>query len=310
MNVFHKITITSNQNKDYVSLTDMVKNTDGDQLIKNWLRNKNTIEYLGIWERLNNPDFNMVEFDLIRNEAGSNRFLMSVNQWVIKTNAIGIIAKSGRYGGTDAHKDIAFEFASWISPEFKLILIKEFQRLKDEEQNRLSGDWDFRRLLVKANYKIHTDAVKEKLVPLLPHFIPEGVVYADEAEVLNYALFGMTSKEWKQQNPQLALENRNIRDYADLHELIVLSNLESANASMINKNVDKKRRLEALREKAISELKSLRDSKYTIAKIQSPYLPKKIDSKVDTTEKKDELGDFDKTVKKFLDTKPPKNTDK
>lgn len=297
----HEINIISKNDDDYICLTDMVSSTEeGSKLIEKWLTNKNTIEYLGVWEQLNNPDFNSPEFGGIRNEAGTNRFFMSVKQWITKTNAIGIVARTGRYGGTYAHKDIAFQFGMYISPMFNLLLVKEFQRLKDEEQNRLSGEWDFRRFLSKANYKIHTDAIRDNLIPIsnLPKE-KEGVVYANEAEILNFALFGMTSKTWKEKNPELTLKGLNIRDCADAHELIVLSNLESANASMIKKGVDKKRRLEVLRDKAESELKSLRSSTYTIDKIKSPYLPK-------TTDDTKQLGDFDKTVKRFLDTPPPK----
>ncbi len=300
-----EINIISKNDDDYICLTDMVSgNEEGSKLIEKWLTNKNTIEYLGVWEQLNNPDFNSPEFGGIRNEAGTNRFFMSVKQWITKTNAIGIVARTGRYGGTYAHKDIAFQFGMYISPMFNLLLVKEFQRLKEEEQNRLSGEWDFRRLLAKANYKIHTDAIKETLIPIsnLPEKM-KGIIYADEAEILNFALFGITAKAWKENNPELALKGLNIRDCADAHELIVLSNLESANASMIKKGVDRKRRLEVLRDKAESELKSLRSSNYTLDKIKSPYLPK-------STNTTNELGDFDRVVKKFLDTPPPQKEEK
>ena len=241
---------------DYISLTDMVKNIEnGLALIEKWLRNKNTIEFLGSWEEMYNPDFNSPEFEGIKNQAGFNRFVLSVKQWVEKTNSRGIIAKAGRYGGTYAHKDIAFEFASWISPQFKLYLIKEFQRLKDQELKQLG--WDIRRNLAKINYRIHTDAIKENLVPPELSARQVNLVYAMEADVLNMALFGMTAKDWRDKNPG---RKGNIRDDADVSQLVCLSNLENLNALFIQENVLQAERLRKLNQIAIHQMKLLTDA--------------------------------------------------
>ena len=244
-----EISIIAIDDKDYISLTDMVRNIEnGLALIEKWLRNKNTIEFLGIWEEMYNPDFNSLEFEGIKNEAGLNRFVLSVKQWVEKTNSIGIVAKAGRYGGTYAHKDIAFEFASWVSPYFKLYLIKEFERLKEEEQKKLG--WDIKRNLAKINCRIHTDAlITEKLPKEKINFI-----YANEADILNMALFGMTAKEWRDENPNL---KGNIRDYADISQLVCLSNLENLNAVFINEGMKQSDRLEKLNSIAIEQMKIL-----------------------------------------------------
>ena len=257
-----QITISEKNNEDYISLTDMVKDNGGNDKIQQWIRNKDTVKFLGVWEQLNNPNFNSVEFHRIMYEAGVQRFTMSLSQWIDKTGAVGVISKAGKYGGTYAHKDIAFEFGTYLSPVFKLLLIKEFQRLKDEESKQIGGVWDIRRFISKVNYRIQTDAIKENLIPI-KHLSKdkEGLVYAEEAELLNFALFGITSKEWKNQNPSLVLQNRNMRDYADTHQLIVMANLESLNAEMIKRSVEAKNRLETLREVAVSQLKSLRASK-------------------------------------------------
>jgi len=240
---------------DYISLTDMVSNIEnGLALIEKWLRNKNTIEFLGIWEEINNPAFNSPEFEGIKNQAGLNRFVLSVKQWVAKTNSRGIVAKAGRYGGTYAHKDIAFEFASWISPRFKLYLIKEFQRLKDEEHKQLG--WDIRRNLAKINYRIHTDAIKENLIPPELSARQVNLVYATEADVLNMALFGMTAKGWRDKNPG---RKGNIRDDADVSQLVCLSNLENLNALFIQENAPQAERLRKLNQIAIHQLKLLTD---------------------------------------------------
>jgi len=240
---------------DYISLTDMVKNIEnGLALIEKWLRNKNTIEFLGIWEEMYNPDFNSPEFEGIKNQAGLNRFVLSVKQWVGSTNSKGIIAKAGRYGGTYAHKDIAFEFASWISPLFKLYLIKEFQRLKDEEQKQLG--WDIKRNLTKINYRIHTSAIKENLIPPELTQSQINLVYASEADVLNMALFGVTAKDWRNNHPG---EKGNIRDYANVSQLICLSNLENLNALFINEGMPQSDRLAKLNKIAIQQLKLLTD---------------------------------------------------
>ena len=241
---------------DYISLTDMVKNIDnGLALIEKWLRNKNTIEFLGIWEEIYNPDFNSPEFEGIKNQAGLNRFVLSVKQWVGKTNSRGIIAKAGRYGGTYAHKDIAFEFASWISPQFKLYLIKEFQRLKDEERKQLG--WDIRRNLAKINYRIHTDAIKENLIPPELTKAQINIIYASEADILNMALFGMTAVEWRDENPD---KKGNIRDYADISQLVCLSNLENLSALFIGEGLSQKERLVKLNKIAIQQMKLLTDN--------------------------------------------------
>ena len=227
--------ISKGSNDDFISLTDIARYRNPEfpaDVIKNWLRNRSTIEFLGLWETLNNPSFNLVEFDQFKTESGSNAFVLSPQKWISSTNAIGLRSSSGRYGGTFAHKDIAFEFASWISPEFKLYVIKDYQRLKDDENSRLSLNWNLRRTLAKANYKIHTDAVKSHLVPENVSKKQKNITYANEADVLNVALFGMTAKEWRvlhKDRPQ----KENIRDDATLEQLIILTNLESYNAELI-----------------------------------------------------------------------------
>lgn len=247
------ISILSINKKDYISLTDMVKDLEnGLVLIGNWLRNRNTIEFLGIWEEIYNPDFNSIEFEGIKKEAGLNRFTMSVRQWVERVNACGIIAKAGRYGGTYAHKDIAFEFASWVSPHFKLYLIKEFQRLKDEEQKQLG--WDIKRNLTKINYRIHTDAIQRNLIPPLLDVKMLSIIYASEADVLNIALFGMTAKEWRDNNPGT---DGNIRDFANASQLVCLANLEVLNAHFIEMGLPKEERLQLLNQSAISQMRIL-----------------------------------------------------
>ena len=234
----------------------MVRNIEnGLDLIEKWLRNKNTIEFLGIWEEMYNSDFNSLEFEGIKNEAGLNRFVLSVKQWVEKTNSIGIVAKVGRYGGTYAHKDIAFEFASWVSPYFKLYLIKEFERLKEEEQKKLG--WDIKRNLAKINYRIHTDAIKNNLIPEKLPKEKINIIYANEADILNMALFGMTAKEWRDENPNL---KGNIRDYADISQLVCLSNLENLNAVFINEGMKQSDRLRKLNSIAIEQMKILSEA--------------------------------------------------
>ncbi len=253
------ITILSKQEDDYISLTDMVKNFDGGgALIEQWLKNKDTVLFLGVWEQINNPSFNSPEFEGIRNEAGRNSFFLSAKKWIESTNAKGLMANAGRYGGTYAHKDIAFEFGSWLSPEFKLYLIKEFQRLKEDENRRQSVGWDLNRNLSKLNYRIHTDAIKEHIVPNLisaKHMIS---VYANEADLLNVALFGQTAKEWKASNPG---KEGNMREYATVIQLLVLANLESLNAEFIRSGLSQSERLKKLNEVAIVQLKSLTTNK-------------------------------------------------
>ena len=248
-----EVTVISIDERDYISLTDMVRNIEnGSALIEKWLRNKNTIEFLGIWEEMYNPNFNSPEFEGIKNEAGLNRFILSVKQWIEKTNAIGIIAKAGRYGGTYAHKDLAFEFASWVSPQFKLYLLREFQRLKEEEQKLLG--WSAKRELAKINYRIHTDAIKQNLIPQELTPAQKSFVYADEADMLNVAMFGKTAKQWREENPDL---KGNIRDYASINQLICLSNMENLNAVFINEGLPQTERLEKLNKIAIQQMKVL-----------------------------------------------------
>ena len=241
--------------EDYISLTDMLKAKDGDFFFSNWLRNRNTVEFLGIWEQLNNPNFNCAEFDIIKSQAGLNNYRLSAKEWMEKTKAIGIISKAGRYGGTYAHKDIAFEFAMWISPEFKVYLIREFQRLKEEEQ-KLIG-WSAKRELSKINYRIHTDAIKKHLIPEEVTASQASVIYAEEADVLNVAMFGMTAKQWHEKNPDL---KGNIRDYASINELICLSNMENLNAVFIDQGVPQPERLIKLNKIAIHQMSVLENN--------------------------------------------------
>lgn len=251
--------ITYADRDDYISLTDIAKyrSDEPNDVIKNWMRSKDTIEFLGLWEQLNNAKFKPVEFDGFRNAAGSNAFTLSPSKWISSTNAIGIIAKPGRYGGTFAHKDIAFEFASWVSAEFKLYIIKDYQRLKTDENSKLSLNWNLKRELTKINYKIHTDAIKENLIPENLSQKHKSITYASEADVLNVALFGITSKEWRNNNPD---KSGNIRDYASLKQLIVLANLESINAEFIKQNIPQNQRLCRLNKIAIDQMTSLSDN--------------------------------------------------
>ena len=247
----HVMTI---KDEDYICLTDMLKAKDGDFFIADWLRNRNTLEYLGIWEKLYNPAFNYGEFATIRNQAGLNSFKISVKEYVEKTNAIGIQAKAGRYGGTYAHKDIAFEFGMWISAEFKIYLIREFQRLKEQEQAQLG--WSAKRELSKINYRIHTDAIKQNLIPQEVTSQQASRIYASEADVLNVAMFGMTALEWRDAHPNL---KGNVRDYANINELICLSNMENLNAVFINDGIPQHERLIRLNQIAIEQMQLLED---------------------------------------------------
>jgi hypothetical protein len=247
-----EISIIEKNDEDFISLSDMLKAKDGNFLISDWLRNRNTIEFLGIWERIYNPNFNYGEFALIRSQAGLNSYTLSVKEWVNKTGAIGLRATAGRYGGTYAHKDIAFEFGMWISSEFKIYLIKEFQRLKIEENKRKSLNWDLGRNLAKINYRIHTDAIQNNLIPKKITNKQENIIYASEADVLNVALFGMTAQEWRKKK-----KKGNIRDHANVSQLICLSNLENLNALFINEKVSQSKRLIKLNEIAISQIKIL-----------------------------------------------------
>jgi len=246
------IAIIKVEDEDYISLTDMLKSKDGDFFISDWLRNRNTIEYLGVWEKIHNPNFNYGEFAIITSQSGLNSYKLSVKEWVSKTNAIGLSAKAGRYGGTYAHADIAFEFGMWISAEFKIYLIKEFKRLKNEELKQLG--WDIKRNLTKINYKIHTDAIKENLIPKELSSKQVSFVYASEADILNVALFGMTAKEWRDINKT---KKGNIRDEANVNQLVCLANLESLNAHFINEGLNQPQRLQKLNSIAISQMKIL-----------------------------------------------------
>ena len=250
-----EVNITKINDEDYICITDMLKAKDGDFFITDWLRNRNTLEYIGTWESVYNPDFNFEEFSKITSRSGLNNFKISVKEFVERTNAISITAKAGRYGGTYAHKDIAFEFAMWISPQFKIYIVKEFQRLKTEEQKLLG--WSAKRELAKINYRIHTDAIKNNLIPAELTSKQVSIVYADEADVLNVALFGKTAKQWRDEHPDL---KGNIRDYASMNELICLSNLENINAVLINEQMPQAERLVKLNQIAIYQISVLQES--------------------------------------------------
>jgi len=249
-----EITVMSHQQGDYISLTDMLKAKDGDFFISDWLRNRNTVEFLGIWESVYNPDFNYGEFAIIKSQAGLNSYKISVKEWVNKTNAIGLKATAGRYGGTYAHKDIAFEFGMWISPEFKIYLIKEFQRLKEDENRRLSLPWNLNRTLSKLNYRIHTEAIKTHLIPTAVTPTQAAITYANEADMLNVALFGRTAKQWRDANANL---EGNMRDYATIEQLLVLANIEGMNAELIHMELLQGERLKRLNEIAIRQMQVL-----------------------------------------------------
>ena len=270
--------ISSAKKDDYISLTDIARYKNPEfpaDVVKNWLRVRSTIEYLGLWEQLHNPGFKLVEFDQFKNKAGENSFVLSPQKWVSSTNAIGIISKSGRYnGGTYAHRDIAFEFASWISPEFKLYVIQDYQRLKSDESHRYALDWNVKRLLSKANYRIHTDAIKQNLIPPEVTGRQQSFIYANEADLLNIALFGKTATEWRNENPDKKGEN--IRDYATIEQLLVLANLENTNALLIEQGLPPELRLKKLNEIAIQQLTTLTKNK-SVEKLKAldgkPQLP-------------------------------------
>ncbi len=249
---------------DYISLTDMVKAKDGDFFISDWLRNRNTLEYIGAWESLNNPNFNYGEFAIIKDKAGLNSFKISVKEWNQKTNAIGIVAKTGRYGGTYAHKDIAFNFGMWISPIFQLYIVKEYQRLKEIESNQYNIEWNIKRVLSKANYQLHTDAINKYIIPKLTISQKKEWIYADEADMLNIIMFGCTAKQWRDANPERVLNGENIRDMASINELAILSNMETLNSSLIKQGIEKRQRARILSEMA-KEQKQVLD-KYNFVK--------------------------------------------
>ena len=242
------ISIVSQNEQDYICLTDMVRNDEGNDHIRNWLRNRNTVEFIGLWETIHNPDFKPVEFDTFRKQSGLNSFNLTPKKWIESTNAIGIFSKSGRYGGTYAHKDIAFEFGSWISPMFKLLLIKEFQRLKEIETNQYNLEWNVKRILTKTNYQLHTDAIKNHIIPIKSYSNDkEWLIYAEEADLLNVALFDCTAKDWREANKVHSEKGLNIRDFASINELVVLSNLENLNALMIGQQIEKSERFKQLK---------------------------------------------------------------
>ena len=249
-----EVSVIRRQDEDYISLTDMLKAKDGDFFISDWLRNRNTVEFLGIWETVHNPDFNSGEFAIIKSQAGLNSYKLSVKEWVKKTNAIGLCATAGRYGGTYAHHDIAFEFGMWISPEFKIYLIKEFQRLKEDENRRLSLTWNLNRTLAKINYRIHTDAIQTHLIPAEVTAKQAAITYANEADLLNVALFGQTARQWREAKPDL---DGNMRDHATLGQLLVLANLENMNAEFIHMELPQGDRLKRLNAIAIRQMKTL-----------------------------------------------------
>jgi len=250
-----EIAVIHHENDDFISLTDMVRNFDGGPaLIEQWLKNKDTVLFLGVWEQLNNPDFKTLEFEGFKNEAGRNSFYLSARKWVEATGARGLIAKAGRYGGTFAHRDIAFEFGSWLSPEFKLYLIKEFQRLKEDENRRLSLAWNLNRTLAKINYRLHTDAIQSHLIPAKVTAKQAAVTYANEADLLNVALFGQTAREWRDANPG---KDGNMRDHASLEQLLVLANLENMNAEFIHMELPQSDRIKRLNAIAIRQMQTL-----------------------------------------------------
>ncbi len=255
--VDQKVVVLTKEKSDYISLTDIARHKNPSEpkdVVKNWMRSKTTIEFLGLWEKIHNPDFKGVEFDSFMYQAGGNAFVLSPSKWIETTKAVGILVSSGKNGGTYAHKDIAFEFASWISSEFKLYLIVEFQRLKNDESRRSNLDWDLKRTLAKVNYRIHTDAIKENLIPPALSSAQVNRVYADEADMLNVALFGQTAKEWRDANPKL---EGNMREYAGVEQLLVLANLESMNAELIHMGLVQGERLKRLNAIAIRQMKTL-----------------------------------------------------
>ena len=251
-----EIGISNINGEDFISLTDMLKSKDGDFFVSDWLRNRNTVEFLGVWESMNNPDFNYGGFATIKEKAGLNNYKISVKEWIEKTNAIGLKASSGRYGGTYAHVDIAFEFGMWISPQFKLYLIKEYQRLKKIESNQYNLEWNVKRMISKTNYSIHTDAIKEVLIPQVRPWA-KNYEYANEADLLNLAIFGMTAKQWKEANPEREKNGENMRDSASIVELIVISNAESLNAELIKDGLSKKERYERIQRMAHDQIRVL-----------------------------------------------------
>ena len=294
------IAMTVIKEADYISLTDMVKAKDGDFFISDWLRNRNTLEYIGAWESLNNPNFNYGEFAIIKDKAGLNSFKISVKEWNEKTNAIGIVAKTGRYGGTYAHKDIAFNFGMWISPVFQLYIVNEYQRLKELESNQYNIEWSIKRVLSKANYHIHTDAIDKYIIPKLTISQKKEWVYADEADMLNIIMFGCTAKQWREANPQRVLAGENIRDMASINELTILSNLETLNSSLIKQGIEKRQRSKVLYEMATEQKQVL--NKHDFVK----SVKKTSEKALIEAEKNAILSPFDKSLDKALSYNPHK----
>ncbi len=290
-----EIAVTTVNNNDYISITDMIKAKDGDFFISDWLRNRNTLQYLGAWESMYNPNFNYGEFAIIKDKSGLNNFKISVKEWVAKTNAIGLTAKAGRYGGTYAHKDIAFHFCMWISPEFQLYVVKEYQRLKEIENNQYNLEWNVKRVLSKANYQLHTDAIKSYILPKKDKELRDDWVYADEADMLNILMFGCTAKKWKELNPERAAKGENVRDMASINELNILSNLESLNATLIREGKDKKERYLILERTANDQRRLLEQYDYI-----------KSLKKIDNTTYVDapHLSPFDQNLTKALNCNP------
>jgi len=315
-----EISLTKVENEDYICLTDMIKAKDGDFFISDWLRNGNTLDYLAAWEGLNNPDFNYGEFAIIRNASGVNSFKVSVKDWVNKTDAIGIFAKTGRYGGTYASKDIAFNFGMWISPEFQLYIVTEYQRLKEIENNKYNLEWDVRRLMSKVNCVLHTDAVQEHIIPKSRHNVDkQWIEYAKEADMLNMAVFGYTAKQWKETNPQHVLRGKNMRDFSSIHDLLIMSNIENMNAELIKNKISKVDRYSYLKKLAndqrekfakIDIIKSIKKSRPdTYLNIDTmPHEEIEIESKKDILEaNRKNLSDFNQKLKKGLDYNPKKD---
>lgn len=268
------ISISQFNEQDYISITDMIKAKDGDFFVSDWLRNRNTLEYIGAWESMHNPNFNYGEFAIIKDKSGLNNFKISVKEFVAKTNAISIKATAGRYGGTYAHVDIAFDFGMWISPMFRLYIVEEYKRLKEAESKYLDLDWNVKRVISKANYSLHTDAIKECIIPLKPPYEKEEWIYANEADILNLAVFGSTAKQWRDNNADLVARGQNIRDCATINELTVLSNIESLNATLIKQGIDKKSRYEFLHSTAQDQLNRLRNFSFAqkIEKSSQPVI--------------------------------------
>ena len=297
------ISVTTIGDEDYISLTDMLRANDGEFFITDWLRNKNTLEYIGAWEMMYNPDFNYGEFAIIKSHAGLNSFKISVKEWVSRTNAIGLQAKAGRYGGTYAHKDIAFNFGMWISPIFQLYIVKEYQRLKEIESNQYNLEWNVKRVITKANYKIHTDAIKTNIIPNLPQGKNDWI-YADEADMLNIIMFDTTAKQWREAHSNRAMNGENIRDVASINDLTILSNLESLNATLIKQGLNKQTRFELLT-KVANEQKEL------LSKFDYMKSVKKISNDIytqieDETSRK---GKLNQPLKTALDYNPNESKD-